>query len=191
MIVEFPRYVYRVEIDAARQDQWYLSNPHTSGVELDPRVFTRCVKVDPVPSDLVVKVGQAGSPIEFNLAAFDMPVVTKDVGELIERVAPADVQRIPALVEGTDGTYEILNVLNAVDCIDQERTRGTRWDWSDGRPEMSGKYRMIVDLRVRSQGLQHKIFRVAGWEIALLVTEDVKAALEAHKVSGITYTLVS
>lgn len=184
--------LYDVSFDPTIEDQWFLDAPHDpDGNEIDPRTFTQGKRVV-VSEGLVVPIGEPGAPLEFSFGAFDMPVVSARVGEVLEQLAPDDVQRIPVRIEGADGPYEILNVVTAIDCIDRDRTVGTVWTEADHRSDLAGEYRMIIELHLDSSRItSSRIFRVEGWEIALIVTEDVKAALEEIAPTGLQFQAAS
>ena len=183
--------LYKLQFDSEDAGQWFLEAPRTpEGSRVDPRIFTYGTPVE-TPDPLTVPVRDPGHELDFSFAAFDMLVVTGRVGALIEHVAPGDIQRIPVRVEPATGSFEILNVLPVIDCIDRDRTVGTFWTPDDGRPEKVGQYRMIIDLKLDSARVGgHDIFRVGGWDIAVIVTERLKDALQREHVTGLTYRAV-
>lgn len=196
--------LYRLEI--GDQDQWYVDGlvdqaadgpgwtaiSGETGPELDPRIFVRGEAVDVTGASLSMRVGSPGNPVDFAFGVFLLPVVARQVGALIERLAPGDVQRIPVEVKGHPGPYEILNVTATVDCIDTDRTVGERWTEADHRSDLAGQWRGVYDLRLDGEVVgRSRIFRVAGWTNALVVTEDIKGALVDAGVSGLRYRPVS
>ncbi len=117
-----------------------------------------------------------------------MPVVKTDILDKLEDVLDLKLQRIPVHIPEIACKFDILNVLDQVDCIDAAKSVYTRWEANDGRPEKLGEYRMIIDLKIDSKCAHgHQLFRLKGWAIALIVSEQMKQALEALRVSGIEY----
>jgi len=54
------------------------------------------------------------------------------------------------------------------------------WKPEDGRPEKVGSYRVIDDLRIDPSKVQGAhLFRPWGWLVALIVSEELKVAMEA------------
>jgi hypothetical protein len=150
-------------------------------------MFTKATRVA-VTDDLSLPIRQRGWPVDFTLADFDMPVVRRHVGEIIEGVAPDYCQHIPIRVEGTDDEYEILNVLRSIACVDEGASEFTKWNAADQRPDKVGAFRMITRLRLdpaRASGAE--IFRVQEWPIALVVGDAIRDALRAIEVSGIAF----
>ena len=121
-----------------------------------------------------------------------MPVVTPEICRSLASVAGEAVQCIPVIVDPSLERFEILNVLDLVECVDEERSEITKWTEDDGRPDKIGHYRMITKLVLNEKKISdHRIFRVAGWEVALIVDENIKLSLERKKVSGIRFDAVS
>lgn len=177
---------FRVKDSFAIRNRWILGEPMLNGEELDPRLFTECRKY----SDgrvLNILVEEGAVPLDFTLGPFDMPVVKRCLAEMIENLAPAEVQRIPVRIGRLDD-YEILNVLALCDGIDEERSEITRWRAEDGCPEKVGKYFGIGDLVLRGKDAgQFKIFRLKNWELPLIVCETIKRNLSKLGASGIDF----
>ncbi len=192
MVDRLPTRFYRLLFNEEDRGQWFLGVPvGLSGKMTNPHAFTAGKRVVP-DEQLVVPVSHPGHSLDFSFAAFDVPVVTERTAELLGRMCPKSIQRLPVTVESQEERFEILNFLTAVDCIDELRTKGTKWTLADGEPDKVGQYRMITELRVIPAETEYSCaFRVAGWEVALVVSGDVKAALEAANITGLAYELVS
>ncbi len=180
------RRFFRILWDEALWDQWLLGLPAAGAREVSPWDLVGC-RWFQAPGALSVPVKRAGKALEFSFGAFDVPYVTRRVGELIEAVAPGEVQRIPVDVEGASEHYEILNVLHCLDCIDKNATTGDLWTPDDGRPEKVGQYFAIYTLKLRDDIEKKMIFRVAGWETPLIVADELKVALVEAVASGLTF----
>jgi len=185
-----PKY-FRVIDDSSISNRWYLQGPFTkSGMEVDPRDFTDGKKVK-AKRFLTVPLRRPGKPLGFTLADFDMPVVTKEVGELIENIAPRDIQRIPVEISSQPLDYEIINVTTKIKCLDEKESEIMRWNEADGRPDRVGQYRMVTTLKITPELVTgSQIFRIDGWEIALIISETVKDALEKIGITGIKFQQV-
>ena len=139
---------------------------------------------------LHVPVGVEGTRVGFNFAAFDMLISPAVVNEKLEELVGPAIQRIPVVV-GEDQSFEILNVCERVACLDDSRSQVMRWTASDGRPDKVGQYRMVIGLKIDGSRVEgRQIFRVAGWGIALIVSDDVKRLLEKCGLSGVVYQRV-
>ncbi|GMU01423.1 hypothetical protein KH5H1_55430 [Corallococcus caeni] len=61
----------------------------------------------------------------------------------------------------------------------------------DGRPDRVGQYRDVDGMRIDpTQVGDARVFRTWGWSIALIVSEDIKLALERIRATGIRFTEV-
>lgn len=182
---------FRIIDDFSIPNRWYLQEPvGANGKEVDARKFTAGKKVRP-RSDLVVPLSRSGLPLDFTLAAFDMPIASRKVGDLLDQLAPSDIQRIPVAVDSLSSGYEIINVISMHDCVDEKQSEIVWWKRSDGRPDKIGQYRMITKLKINPEVVGvSKIFRIAGWEVALIVSHEIKLALEKEKVTGIKFSAV-
>jgi hypothetical protein len=167
------RWHLRAPVDAAGQ---VLSNPwqFRKGQWVEPRGVIRF----PVKPD--------GVTLEFSLASSAIPVVHERVVHLFERLGIKEVQFIPVQVEGHAGPYFILNTLRTLRCIDDARCREVQyWKPEDGRPDKEGMYRAVSGMRIDpAKAGDARIFRPWGWTVALVVSEDLKQAMEAEGISG-------
>jgi hypothetical protein len=177
-------------LDAAVEDRWFLRGPaDENGNALDPRVFTwgNAIEVNGV---VTIPMRERGPELDFTLADFDMPVVRESIGALIASMTPRDsLQRIPARVTGSRGRFEILNVLDKSVSLDEKRSVIMWWTESDGEPDMIGKYRMVAEMVLDPKSIAPTttISRLRGWEIALIVRDDLRRALEKVKCSGVRF----
>jgi hypothetical protein len=131
--------------------------------------------------------------VAFLLAAFDMPIVSRQVGSVIEHIAPGEVERFPVLVNDDIPEYEILNVLHGENCLDEVRCKHVmRWTAQDHRADFAGKPRMVIGLRIDpvKTGGRH-IFRIQDWVVALIVCEEIMRALEPIPDLGIRFDPVT
>ncbi|HSH61357.1 MAG TPA: DUF1629 domain-containing protein [Acidimicrobiales bacterium] len=177
--------LYRLEWDSGQLNQWHLGRPRTIGDV--PLVNGGVVRDDLLATapGVVVPIYQEGDRLDISFATGDIPVAVPRVANLVAERAGDDVRVIPAQVEGAPGQFFALWVKNSIDCIDPERTIGTFWPDSS---ERAGQYRMIVDLKLRPDAAgDHQIFRVKGWEVAIIVTERLKAEVEGGGATGVLF----
>lgn len=170
---------YELFDDMSLRGRWHLKGPVTaSGREVDPRIFTEGKPVE-VREPLHLPLRREGTRLDFTLADFGMPVLHSAFAKALAEVAPHEIQRFAASVEGTSEAFEIINVVTRVDCLDPERSSVSYWTEADGIPDLVGRLQTVVGLKVDPQRASgHHIFRLQGWEVALIVSEDVKDALQ-------------
>ncbi len=206
-------HLYEIETGFA-EDEWALGPPWDAVGELEPGAFCQGERLG-IAGELTIP-SRPGRPLELTLS-YGVPVATERIASLLGELAAADLERFPARVESMPGTYEVLNVISMIDCIDRERTVGQLLipgeGWKTGTlsslattfvgdPEpdldesagynMEGLSYAIDELRLDTTGIEGaRIFRVKGWRDLPVVTEDIKAALDEEGVTGVHYRLVS
>lgn len=179
---------YELLADPSAVSRWYLKSPLSlDGNEVDARLFTQGVQVSHQPP-LTLPVRREGDEVEFNLCDFDMVVTPSSLNVDLESLVGPAIQRIPVVVEGRKDEFEILNVCDLVQCVDESRSLFTKWTEADGRPDKVGGFRMFAKLKIDPIAASgHDIFRIAGWPIALVVSEKVKSFFEMRNVSGVRF----
>ena len=172
--------------------RWHLGEPRTgNGDEIDAREF-RYGQPYKGPLPTHVPISYDGDRVTFLLAAFDMPIVSDEVADVIQEIAPHDVQRFPITVGEYIYGYEILNVIHVVDCVDEERSGIMKWGPEDGRPDKVGQYRSVNPLVIDPQKVDgHSLFRVKGSLVKLIVSDEVVNALEGLPDLGVVFKQVT
>jgi hypothetical protein len=179
--------------DASVPGRWHLTNPTDSqGREVDdPWRFTDGQPVR-VEGRLKVPIEHEGRPLGFTLAGLSIPVVHVKAASLLAELAPGDVQLLPVDIEGQPDPYLILVATRLIRCIDEQASRIQFWTEADGLPEKVGQYASVRDLRIDPSKVgDAKVFRTEGWDIALVVSEDIKAAMESAGVTGARFEEVT
>ncbi|HEX8702907.1 MAG TPA: DUF1629 domain-containing protein [Myxococcaceae bacterium] len=172
--------------------RWQLASPLDGQQnELDPWQFKQGQVLDLgcVPR---FTLDIPGTPLDFSWAAFSIPVVHARVVELFESMRVDGVQFIPAQVEGRSEPWYILNALQIIRCIDDARCEQVQyWKPEDNRPDKLGQYRAVHGLRIDPAKVGNaRIFRTWGWKVALIISEDLKVAMETAGLSGTRFVEV-
>lgn len=186
-----PRF-YELKDDKHSHMRWHLGAPvGEHGEEIDPWQFR---KGQPLAFEGALRfpLKVPGDLLDFCWAAFAIPVVHERFARLLEQLGIQDVQFIPAQVEGHHGPYFILNALRIIRCIDDARcTEVQYWKPEDEEPEKVGEYRSVMGLRIDPAKVgTSQIFRTWGWRIALIVSEEIKQAIESEGLSGARFVEV-
>ena len=186
-----PRY-YELQDDMRIANRWHLRSPvDERGQDINPWQFDEGGRLEP-QGIIRFPVKPDGVTLDFTLGSFSIPVVHERVVQIFERLGLQEVQFLPVQVEGHPGPYFILNALRILRCIDDARCEEVRhWKPEHGEPEKVGQYRSVAGLRIdptKAEGA--RVFRPWGWSIALLVSEDVKDALEREHITGTRFTEV-
>ncbi|MCK8497623.1 MULTISPECIES: imm11 family protein [Myxococcus] len=167
---------------------WYLGDPQDeAGAEVeDIWEFTRG-RPGRLAGRLTFPVDEPGKRLDYTTAGVAMiPIVHVRVANIFAELAPDDVQLVPVGVQGCPDQYVMLVVTKLVRCIDDKASREALvWKPEDERPEKLGQYRSVAGMRIdRTKAGAARVFRTWGWEIAVIISEDIKVALERAKVTG-------
>ncbi len=193
MLRTIGRKVFRVRADnVGEPDQWFLGEPRCPDeLEIDARNFTAGVPYHG-RRPAVMPVLQPGKELAFNSCAIDMPVVSQRVKEVIQEIAPGDAEFFPVAVPNAQDSYSILNVVCALDCLDESRSEIVRWQPKDNRPDRVGQIHVVSEIRIDPGRIQdHHLFRIKAWPIAVLVTDVLKQALGDIPDLGVVFRTAS
>ncbi|QDE72173.1 imm11 family protein [Myxococcus xanthus] len=174
---------------------WDLGDPlDAQGHEVDdPWAYAAGRPIHSPSVRLTVPVEAPGKRLDFCTAGIGVtPVVHVKVASLFAELAPGDVQLISVDLQGQPDQYLILVATQLIRCIDDHATREVLyWKPEDERPEKLGQYRSVAGLRIDPTKVGGaKVFRTWGWPIALIVSEDLKVALEQSGATGMKFTPV-
>jgi len=108
-------------------------------------------------------------------------------------VAPDDVHLIPVELDSQPAQHFILNATRLVKCIDDAAFEEVRyWTPEDEMPEKVGTYSSVSGMRIDTAKVEGaKVFRTWGWTVALIVSEELKEALELARITGTKFTDVT
>ncbi|QSQ13032.1 imm11 family protein [Myxococcus landrumensis] len=173
---------------------WFLGDPRNEqGQEVeDPSLF-RAGRPVPVEGRLTVPIIEPGKPLDFSTAGTGaVPIGHVTVASLFAELAPDDVQLLPVGIQGHMDQYLILVATKLIRCIDDHASEEVRyWKPEHGQPARVGDYKVVSGLRIDTSKVgDAKVFRTWGWDLALIVSEDIKQALERAKVTGVKFTPV-
>ncbi|ABF85847.1 hypothetical protein MXAN_0847 [Myxococcus xanthus DK 1622] len=183
---------FRLKEDVQVPGRWHLDDPlDQHGCEVDdPRSFNEGRPV-PVEGHLKIPIQHVGKPLDFTLTALSVPIIHVRVAEVFTELAPDDVQLIPVDIQGYPDQYLLFVVTQLVRCIDEKASEVQFWMPEDGLPEKVGRYYAVDNLRIDAKRTgDTKVFRTEGWPLALIVSEDIKQALERVKATGVKFTPV-
>ncbi|WP_323378851.1 imm11 family protein [Pyxidicoccus xibeiensis] len=186
---------FKLSDDMCLQGRWLLGDPTDSqGQEVDdPWQFKAGCPVQ-VDARLKIPIDHPGNPLDYSVAGVgNAPIVHKRVAGIFAELAPDDVQLLPVEVDGQSEPYCILVATRLIRCIDDNASEEVRyWKPEDGRPEKVGKYRGVSGMRIDPMKVGGaRVFRTWGWTIALIVSQDIKEALERAHVSGAKFEEVT
>jgi hypothetical protein len=134
---------------------------------------------------LVGTVSHAGRVLDFTITSFNAPLATSSIAEAVSSLAGSDVQCLPVEVAGQPA-MKVLNALRVIRCLDETRSEFIKWTKQDHRADLAGQYRQVTKLVLAPDAVpaDAHFFRVEGWDVALIVSEALKEAMERVSCFG-------
>ena len=181
-----------------RDHQWVLGHRKLNPAECTPEyplygydtwAFGMCRPVgDNPPPAIFDNIGN-GPAVDFNLATDRAIVVSKPCADVLRSLLSEEVAEfISADVEGTKEEWEVINILDRVDCLDRQQSAIKYFPEDYSQPLKRGKpnsvERLIID-PTRAEG--HDLFRLADWEVAVIASERIKQAMEDANITGVEF----
>ncbi|MCP3062235.1 hypothetical protein LXT21_25940 [Myxococcus sp. K38C18041901] len=175
--------------------QWLIETPtRESGEAFDePWMFADGRQLEN-PGKMKARISTPGAKRTFVFSAIEKtPLVSGPVANVFRVLVPDDVQLMPVSVQGESEPYFLVNATKAVDCIDEARCQEIQHDDADdGVPEFEGQYRWIYGLRIDpSKAEGSHVFRLKKFKVALIVSEEIKDALEQVGNLGVSFERVT
>lgn len=182
---------FKLSDDRYVPNRWHLDTPIDSqGHKVFDWDFTKGTPVH-VQGRLKIPVEIAGTPLDYSWAGLSVPVVHRKVATVLAKMAPDDIQLIPADIESLPDQHFVLVATRLIRCIDEEASKVSFWKPEHGVPEKVGQYMGVDRLRIdKTKAGNAQVFRPEGWVVALIVSEGVKDALESMGVTGTRFTEV-
>ena len=180
-----PKRFFRLADDVYVPHRWHLDTPtDCQGRQVDDGQFSLGAPVH-FMNRLKIPVEIAGRPLDFTEAGIGIPVVHVRVASLFAELAPEDVQLLPVDVVDQPDQYLILVATRLIGCIDEKASRFVRWTPEDGVPHKVGQYSIMYELRIdKAKVGSAQVFRPAGWDVDLIVSGEIKEALERMGATG-------
>lgn len=166
--------------------RWWLEEPKLEGGRELPSGFASRGRAVESKGPLVTAVMRepVGLPTDFTFAVLDTPIVSKRAHELLRGLVGADAQFIPVTVEARSEQFMVFNVLASHACLDMEKSLYRTFEVGKDRKTMILLQKAMLQAE---RAPQHGVFRLAEAPSCLLVSREVKAALERERISGITF----
>jgi hypothetical protein len=176
---------FRLTDDVNVPHRWHLAMPRDrQGHKVDDAQFMRGAPVH-IKDRLRIPIESAGKPLDFTEAGISLPVVHVRIASMFSEQAPDNVQLIPVEVEGQPDQYLILVATRLIPCIDEKASRFDRWTPEDGVPHKVGQYSIMYELRIdKAKVGSAQVFRCEGWMGPLIVSGELKDALEGMGATG-------
>ncbi|HEX8704591.1 MAG TPA: DUF1629 domain-containing protein [Myxococcaceae bacterium] len=176
---------FKLADDVYVPHRWHLAMPRDRhGQKVDDAQFTSGTLAH-IADRLKIPVEIAGKPLDFTEAGIGIPVVHVRVASMFSQLAPNDVQLVPVDVEGQPDQYLILVATRLIRCVDEQASRIDFWTHEDGVPHKVGQYLSVLELRIDKRKVGNaRVFRPERWDVTLIVSGEIKDALERMGATG-------
>jgi hypothetical protein len=172
----------------------FLGEPRLpSGDVVDAWKFKQCERLAFEADELSVHADRLASMSNMCFGAFDLPYATPALANALSHVTEGQVQWIPVRVQETGTKLYLLNALREVACIDERRSKFSKWEpGNTSRPDKAGQYKAVSSLYVEPRCIDNvDVLRPWGWRVVLVVSERVKRVAESLGVEGTTFLPVT
>lgn len=136
---------------------------------------------------------------DFPFAAHDIPIYSPRLSALMKILGESSIQYLPIKIENNTNNhivhgYCIANYLSVIDCLDRDRSNYQLWTednllyWED-RPWMLGTFRDVKKAVLDTSKIgDNQIFRLQGWEVMVVISQDIKEKIAKEKITGCVFT---
>jgi hypothetical protein len=178
---------YIATFDPRIADQWHLGAPRDADGNEIPGYYLTSGSTYSGPQPVKVSIYQDGRPLEVSFNHEKVVAVSSRAKEAMEAVAPQDCEFFEVAIPQMTHPWHILNAIHLVDCFDEAKSS---FDFapSDDDQRYAIVTRLIINpARVRGQ----QLFRVQRWDVDLIVSDAVKAAIESVPNHGVRFIQVT
>ena len=172
--------------DSTADRGWWLGSPVTSQESpIDAWAFTTGTWY-PSEDAIVFPIKEKGLILDFTFFAFGYLALRKY--SKTDKIIPLfgdSAQFIPAIAgDGTE--LYIVNVLNSIECLDPTCVNSyypLDYEFSS----KAGKPQMIIGLiLLQDRIVDLPIFRVGGWQIPMIINDELLVYIKQQQITGIT-----
>lgn len=182
---------YRLLSRSAFQDRWYLGD-----LNIDIQAVWKLREGGPLDltkyRDLHVEIDQPGIPLDFTETDGDnVPIVSEEFAECLYDYM-GEIELLPVSIPNAKRPYYVMVIKTQLDCVDEAKSDFLKFEeGNEIRPDLAGQYQVINVLTIDPSKVDKNIFRLAKYNIVILVSEPVKNALESKQLTGLKFKRVS
>ncbi|MDH2431078.1 hypothetical protein QCD60_00730 [Pokkaliibacter sp. MBI-7] len=162
--------------DIAEVDNWKLATSAPEGA-----------------TNLKIELVRDGEEMDFTFTeTYGLPIVSRKIYEALSDIK--GIAFIPIQVQwkrcSTD--YYALVIYEIVECVDEVNSEFQKFEQNDPvRPDKAGEYRAFMKLRLDANKIPGlDIFRLKKFEVAVVISENVKERLESIGATGMNLAVV-
>jgi hypothetical protein len=183
---------YRMAFDSRRKHQSFISPIRAGNDNVNESDLIRHEGQLSIAGNLRGEIAHIGTLNDINFGSHDILICNERATAVLKGIASEDIQTIPIEISGERSPLYLIHILSVLDCVDKKLSEYTLWTSTSSRPELAGQFEMMIKMVIdptKTHG--RRILRAKGWEIAAIVDETVKEALEAAQLTGPTFRLLA
>ena len=164
---------YRINQDDGIGGCWWLSSPYSEG---DDSVWRYVRGLPTGDKQTLLDVEEAGFPLDFTLAQFGAPVLSKKARDVLADILSADVEFVPAKIRGVEGEFWVANACRTIECI-SEQNSVIQYKF--------GRKPVVIEMAIHEDAVDGcHMFRVKGWPVPLVVSSVIRQAFLDNALTG-------
>lgn len=176
---------YWLKDDINYSGRWFLNK--ISGLDN----WSLYSKVPELTEHLSVLVSRHGNEMDFTLtSSHAVPIVSDRLKAALSNFS--GIKFIPVTLNGYLNEYFVMIIDDMVDCVDEVRSKYQKFEVNDPvRPDRAGSFRAFFSMVIDADKvIGIDILRVKRFEMAIIVSDNVKIALENSGVTGVELSFV-
>lgn len=181
---------YSISDDNYYPNRWFLGDINVE----DNWIFTYGKPIMDLDKygELIVEIDKAGVELDFTKTdAFSVPIISEALADQLLEYG-SFIQLIPISIMKSYNKYYVLVIKNRVDCIDELNSDFEKFeDGNEIRPDKTGEFEIINKLKIDKTKVDKPIFRLAKYDIEIIIDETIKRKLVAANLKGLKFKLVS
>lgn len=180
---------FRILDDLSLKNRWFLSSINLRN-HSEIWKFVQAGYISKPQKGLKIDILEQGNSLDLTMCDFEVLIANQKAASLFSE---DDVQKIPILINSIEEPYFIIVIKNELDCVDREKSEYLLWkEGNEIRPDLAGTYQVISKLILDTSVIgDMNIFRVKGYNVALIVSEKIKNQFDAMKLTGIRFCCIS
>jgi hypothetical protein len=187
---------YRVSFDDKHKSLCMLGEPLDAlGCELESRDFTEGSPYDG-PPPVSIPFCRKGCVTNVMFGPFELLVVSKlALDSMIPYIQnDNNIEIFPVSLTGATSEYFIVNLINAPDCFDEEKSEFDPYldDDADAEACRPRRFETVYNCQIHPDRVSGRhLFRVLDWEVVVIVSEPLRQALESLEDTGVIFRSVA
>lgn len=173
---------YRLTDDINFPGRWYLDEV----VGVDNWALAEGKIPTGSRSEFTLQIYKPGRQMDFTLTeVYGIPVVSNLVKNVL--VDLPGLKFLFVRVKGNNSSsFFLMLIEKKLDCVDEKQSEFEKFETNDSiRPDKAGQYKGFFKLVIdKTKAAGTPIFRLAGFDVAIIVNADVKRILDAASVTG-------